>query len=348
MPLSTDIPLDVLDYILDWIKLPDLASFCRTSKKLYPHARNALYRHLNLTPEKIVAAFSALSKEPTLSAKVKSLVLSGTGFEVVFGTIQDILMLMPQLRTLVLMISPYGSWTLPQNNTSPFQLQTFKCNFRYDWELENFLTSQQRLRHLELRSHDIVEMPLMKLTTNHLPLLEYISAPWPVVFCLVPKRPIQQVTIYPNPSRDTTSESILDCLSESTAKNGVQRLFLSRENLYAARNRLATITPGLTHLTLDSRSIDPSQESDVLFPQWMKDIVSHLRCLRIFTIKLEPDISPIPCQEIDFIPFVTKVFQAASSLEYVIITFNRLRARYTCKRIQGKDDWYLCDDFEAL
>ncbi|GLB38589.1 hypothetical protein LshimejAT787_0504540 [Lyophyllum shimeji] len=314
---------------------------------LYPHARNALYRHLNLTAGNVLKASYALSKDVTLAAQVRSLILCGSDFEMSFGIIQDVLMLTPNLRTLVLMVGPYGAWILPQDDASPFQLHTFKSSVRYEQELHNFLTGQRHLRHLVLRSQS-VETSRLKFTTDHLSALISISAPWPVVRRVVPERPVQWVTIYPNHLRDRTDQSALDCLSQSTARNGVERLSASRESLYAARTRIAALVPGLTHLTSNSCTIDPSEDADVLFPEWMQDIVSHLPCLFAFAIKLEPEISPIPCQEIDFTSLVTKVFEASPSLEHVLITFNRLRARYTCRRPPGEEDWRLCDKFDAF
>lgn len=79
----------------------------------------------------------------------------------------------------------------------------------------------------------------------------------------------------------------------------------------------------------------------------MEQLVSQQRNLHCFTMRFHPERSIIRCQDIDFTPFVTKVFEASSSLQYVVIAFQRISARYTCKRMPGRD-WFICDNFEDV
>ncbi|RDB14731.1 hypothetical protein Hypma_016251 [Hypsizygus marmoreus] len=342
--MASLIPLDILDSILDRTSNADLASFCRTSKSLYPHAKNALFRHLHLNGRNVLKACFALGKDPELAARVNSFILvSNTDVSLALGTIQYTLSLVPQLRTLILRIGTHGSWILPQDNTSPFQLKTFRCGFGPQKEVFNFLVGQPGLRYLSLNylDHDIPSP-----TLEVLPQLVAIAAPLSAVQKFVPGRPIRDVTIY----EDNTecNKDILECLTHSTAKMGVQRLLSTPEHLfYVGGKRLASLCPNLTHLTSHALNLNPNNDAEVLLPNWMEDVLSHQRSLHFFKIVFDPRMSSARCKDIDFSDFVTLAFEASASLQYIIVAFLHLQARYTCKRIPGQD-WFLCDDFEAF
>lgn len=256
--MASLIPLDVLNIILDRVAPSDLATVCRTSKAVYPYSRNALYRHLHLTPRNVLNACFALCKDPSVGACVQSFILTGPDVQMSLGVIQDTLLLMPQLRTLVLTIGSYGSWILPQDNSCPFQLSTFKSEFPFVKDVRNFVSGQRELRRLWLSSGTIsTPSTSISYAAGSFPQLTSIVAPLLVVQEILPGCPVRDVAASADFGK--FSKKMLDCLALSHAENGVQRLSTTRQCLFhVGGQRLASTTPSLTHLNVETIA-DPSQ-----------------------------------------------------------------------------------------
>ncbi|KAF9464187.1 hypothetical protein BDZ94DRAFT_1235595 [Collybia nuda] len=344
------VPLDVIETILDYAHQSEKASFCRTSKTVYPFAKDALYRHLRLNSKNVLNACFAISGDSYIQTRVQSFVLLGTEVQMSLGVIQDTLTMLPHLHTLILSIGYFGSWILPSADDCPFQLHTFKTGFRYGTDVIAFLTGQKKLKHLAIHPPVVFEP---QTTTSRTPpgLLEKltsITGDLSVVQEVVPGRPIHEVTIFAHDWADIKDYTLLDCLAKSVAKKGIERLSTSREYLHlVGGKRLASIAPNLTYLVLDASHIDPATKNlKELFPSWMERLISRQRNLQCFTIRFDPKMTTIPCQNIDFSLFITKGFETSTSLTYLVIAFLGLRAKYTCKRVQDSN-WLICDNTEV-
>lgn len=255
------VPLDVIETILDYAHHSEKAAFCCTSKAVYPFAKDALYRHLRLNANNVLHACFAISADPYIQSRVQSFVLLGTEVQMSLGVIQDTLMMLPQLHTLVLSIGYFGSWILPNTDACPFQLHTFKTGFRYGTDVVTFLAGQKTLKHLAIHPPVIFEPQSINSRTppQLLRTLTTITGDLSVVQEIVPGRPIHEVTIFAHDWADVKDYRLFDCLAKSVAKNGVERLSASREYLHlVGGKRLASITPNLTHLVLDASNINPA------------------------------------------------------------------------------------------
>jgi hypothetical protein len=77
--------------------------------------------------------------------------------------------------------------------------------------------------------------------------------------------------------------------------------------------------------------------------EWIEEYLSHAKGLERLNIRFYPQLSTVPCQDLDFSNMVTSIFAASTRLSYVIITFSSYKAKYVCKRLQG-ETWYIAND----
>jgi len=77
--------------------------------------------------------------------------------------------------------------------------------------------------------------------------------------------------------------------------------------------------------------------------EWIQEYLSHAKDLKCLNIRFYPQLSIVPCQELDFSNMITDIFAASTRLSYVIITFKAYKAKYVCKRLQGHD-WCIIND----
>ncbi|TFK40732.1 hypothetical protein BDQ12DRAFT_465414 [Crucibulum laeve] len=342
----SNLPLDILDSILIRLDLPDLAKCCRTSKALYPLAKDALYRDLRLSCNNVLKACQKLTADADLARRVQTLVLIDNTVQLHLGVIQDALLILPNLRTLVLAIGYFGSWILPQGRKCPFQLHTFRCGFLYDASTAMFLSSQLLLKSLAVNS---VSSGGEEFRPTHHPCpasypnLTTLFAPLSVVQDIVPGRPVENITT--SSSEGDVDPDLLTCLARSTAPNGVQRFMIDYKYIRSiGGTALARAVPNLCYLSIDANDINPAHDKTIsVLTEYVEDILSCLQQMKCITIRFHPSLSTLPCRTINFQDLVTRAFETSPYLKYVIITFFGLRARYVCKSLPGFD-WYLCAD----
>jgi hypothetical protein len=265
------VPVDVIEIILGHAHHSDKAVFCRTSKSVYPFAKDALYRHLRLNSRNVLKACFAISGDSYIQNRVKSFIVLGTEVQMSLGVIQNTLLMLPQLDTLVLSIGYFSSWILPSTDACPFQLHTFKTGFRYGGDVITFLAGQRQLKHLAIHPPVTFEpqTATSRTPSGLLKNLTTIAGDLSVIQEVVPGRPIREVTVFPHDWADVKDYKLFDCLARSVAYNGIERLSTSRDYLHlVGGKRLASIAPNLTHLAMDASHIDPASKdvSGWLFP----------------------------------------------------------------------------------
>ena len=77
--------------------------------------------------------------------------------------------------------------------------------------------------------------------------------------------------------------------------------------------------------------------------EWIEEYLAHAKDLNCLNIRFYPQLSSVPCQELDFSNMITSIFAASTRLNHVIITFFAYKAKYMCKRLRGQD-WYIANN----
>ena len=254
------IPVDVMVAILEHVDRSDLPSLCRVNKIVCRYSKDVLYRHVDLSAANVMSACCTICNAPDLASRVTSFSLRG-GADVssYLGVVQDVLAIMTRLRTLKLFIGPHGSWILPEPKACPFRLHSFACGFAYNSELVTFLNGQPELKVISamLCSINANERYRVHFGPTLFPNLTRLSGPLSLLQKLIVGRPVRDVVTYSD-DRDPT---LLDCLSRSTAPNGIQRLEIDLKYLRGVRRTyLASILPGLGYLTVTALDIDPEDD----------------------------------------------------------------------------------------
>ena len=77
---------------------------------------------------------------------------------------------------------------------------------------------------------------------------------------------------------------------------------------------------------------------------WVEVYLSYAKNLSWLVLTFYPELSVVPCQELDFSEMVTRIFAASVNLTHVVILFNGRKLRYICKQVPGQD-WYIVNDY---
>ncbi|KAF4617140.1 hypothetical protein D9613_005984 [Agrocybe pediades] len=339
--IASEIPLDVLEVIFKSLNPHDLAICCRVNKPVYTLAHEALYRDLRPTRRNVMHLCLKLCNEPQLAHRARTFTLFDNAVDMYLGIISDALVKLSRLHTLTLFIGPLSSWILPRTNPPAFMLRTFSCGFCLDDCLVSFLQNQDALRHIAISAPK--NPSLVNFVRPHsFPNLVSLVAPMSVVQTFVTGRPVRHVIAY-----DTNSgrPPKISCLSTSTSPRGIQRLMLNYKYLLGVGcEELALSTPNLVDFTIDADGVSPDDPEmiDYLL-DWIEEYLSYTWKLDCLTIRFHPNLSSIPCRQIDFSDMITSIFAASSRLRHVIITFYGVKARYVCRMVPGKD-WYIVND----
>ena len=256
--IASDIPLDVLGVIFRSLNPSDLSTCCRVNKAVFSLAFEALYRNLHPTRRNLMQLCLKLCNDSNLARRVRSFTICDDSVEMYLGIIQDTLLLLPRLHTLILFIGHWGSWVLPRQRPCPFTLQTFSCSFFCNEDMVSFLEGQPDVKHLTL-SGPLNPAVLRVITSRTVPHLTSIYAPLSVVEALAPNRPIDFVTTFCTSDQSTTPS--ISCLSRTTSPFGVQRLML---NFVYLRNigceQLAQAASHLVFFTIDADDLKADDE----------------------------------------------------------------------------------------
>src|SRR5277367_2228867 len=139
MPRS-EIPVDVLLNILDYVDKAGLAAMCRVNKICCSYSQDVLYRDIYARDSRV---HQTLAQSTHLARRVRSFSSRSTGSDLAIA-----LRNMTSLRILKLSCDP----NMDIFDGCTFKLDSFKCTFWIDYgeSLPKFLRSQPSLKYVTL------------------------------------------------------------------------------------------------------------------------------------------------------------------------------------------------------
>jgi hypothetical protein len=248
MPRS-EIPVDVLLNILDYVDNAGLATICLLNKICCSCSQDVLYRDIHVTVysrevhrtlaqsthlARRVRSFDSYYCEPDLAAALRN---------------------MTSLRILKLSTN----FHMDILDGCTFKLDSFECLYlhNYSESLPKFLSGQPSLKYLTLPQYFARTMPSLEATC--LPNLTRIDASFEWLPYLIPGRPLNEV-YSPGYIRYEHSKD-LSFFALSTTP--IQKLMIDSSYLYPTPVHLfASFLPSLTHFTLSFEHYLHSLESD--------------------------------------------------------------------------------------
>ncbi|PPR00445.1 hypothetical protein CVT24_004506 [Panaeolus cyanescens] len=338
------LPLDLLEIIIGILDSSTISSCCRVNKLFYSVSLDVLYRHIQPTRSNLLRICVNLSSNPQLAARVRSFVIPMMdGITIFRVVIQQVLLHLTRLRTLVLHFEQDCSWILPSKSTCPFQLNAFSTSFSYNSHLASFLESQVHLQHLHLASavaHDALVPPC---DDKLLPNLVSLHAPLPFVEAWTTRRPIHSISILSQSASsmgitESSARSVLSTLTTSSSPSGVQRLQLPLTFVnYLDFKEFRHLLPSVTIMALDADTViadDPDEISSLT--DAIESFVYHNPQLTHLSIQFF-HFPAYRVQNLDYSEMITSIFAASDPLAYVTLTFNNHRLKYICKRTDGRN-----------
>jgi hypothetical protein len=236
MPRS-EIPVDVLRDILEYVDQAGLATMCRVSKICYSCSQDVLYRDIYVETPRV---HQTLAQSTHLARRVRSFD-SNYDYD---PYLPMALRNMTSLRILKLLTAKSSDFF----EGCTFKLDSFECTF-WDNDIEyfpKFLSSQQSLKYLILPI-DIDDPVSSPFEATCLPNLTRINATLPWLPYLIPGRPLNEVI-----SRGHTyNEHSIDLSFFALSTTPIQKLTIDYSYLYPTPGHLlASFLPSLTHFTL--------------------------------------------------------------------------------------------------
>src|ERR1700733_1103229 len=235
MPRS-EIPVDILLNILEYVDKAGLATMCRVSKICCFYSQDVLYRDIYVeTP--IVQ--QTLAKSTQLARRVRS-------FESCYDD-PDLAMALRNMTSLcILKLS--GAFHVNIFDGCTFKLDSFECtNLIFHGEsFRKIFYVQPSLKYVKLPSYFdyTVSSPL---EATCLPNLTRINAMFHLLRYLIPGRPLNEVVL--DGSYSYVDSIVLSFLALSTTP--IQRLTFDHSCLQSTPGHLlASFLPSLTHFTL--------------------------------------------------------------------------------------------------
>jgi hypothetical protein len=230
MPRS-EIPVDVLLNILDYVDKADLATICRLNKICCSCSQDVLYRDIYVTDDRVQLT---LAQSTHLASKVRS-----------FGTFydSDLAMALRNMTSLRNLKLPSGIYTDILDGCT-FKLDSFECSDVYDRNgfFQTFLSNQPSLKYMEFPNNLYIT-----LEATCLPNITRISATFPWLPHLIPGRPLNEVIT----DEWTKNEHSIDLSFFALSTTPIQKLTIDHSYLYPTPiHLLASFLPSLTHFTL--------------------------------------------------------------------------------------------------
>jgi F-box domain len=234
MPRS-EIPVDVLRDILEYVDKADLATMCRVSKICCSCSQDVLYRDIYVETRRVqetlaqsthlarrVRSFDSDYDDPGLSTALRNM------------TSLRILKLSSEFRTDIL-------------DGCTFKLDSFECtcldnNAKF---IAKFLSSQTSLKYLTLPQY--FRSTVSSLEATCLPNLTRINVTYPWLPHLIPGRPLNEVIATGITSYGDSINLSFFALSTTP----IQKLTIDHSCLHPTPvHLLASLLPSLTHFTL--------------------------------------------------------------------------------------------------
>ena len=230
------IPVDILEEILEHVRIADLATICRVNKTCCYYAQNVLYRKIDKGDKR---AIQTLALSTDLARRVRSFE-TDCDCEELATALEN----MSSLRRLNLECNDADSSVLDE---CTFKLDSFACTFEYTESLRDFLYSQSSLTEFT----NIVGFgPTPSYEERFLPNLTRVRTEPCWARILIPGRPVREVMVAdPRFEEDPVDFSIFTL---STAP--IRKLHTTYRLLYPTPgSHLASIFPSLEHLTIEAQ-----------------------------------------------------------------------------------------------
>jgi F-box-like len=234
--MPTEIPVDVLLNILEYVDKADLATMCRVSKICCSCSQDFLYRDIDVKTRKAPGLEQTLAKSTHLARKVHS-------FDARYSD-PDLAMAFRNMTSLrILKLSSLFHMDILDGCT--FKLDSFECNcvHNHNGSYQKFLSNQPSLKNVTFP----VNFDPKLLDATCLPNLTRISAMFYLLPNLIPGRALNEVISYGYTEKDDSID--LGVLALSTTP--IQKLTIDYSSLYPTPvHLLASFLPSLTHFTL--------------------------------------------------------------------------------------------------
>jgi F-box domain len=214
MPRS-EIPVDVLLNILEYVGPADLATMCRVNKICCSCSQDVLYHDThaespNALSPKVLQTLETLAQSTHLARKVRLFSSDYAGSDLAMA-----LRNMTFLRSLKLDCA----FNVDIFNGCTFKLESFECaRFEsYDELFPKFLSSQPSLKYLTLSGH--FKFTGWSLEATCLPNLTRINVKFSWLPYLIPGRPLNEVIVTGSPSYGDSIDFSIFALSTTPLKN---------------------------------------------------------------------------------------------------------------------------------
>jgi len=232
------IPVDILEEILEHVRIADLATICRVNKTCCYYAQNVLYRKIDKGDKHVI---QTLAQSTDLARRVRSFE-TDCDCEELATALQN----MSSLRRLNLECNVTDSSVL---DGCTFKLDSFACTFSYTESLKKFLNRQSSLT--EFAIYDGIHPSPFEET--FLPNLTRVKTKSNWVPMLISGRPVREVVVVDPWGEEDTIDFSMFTLSTAT----IRKLQVSYNPLYPTTgSHLASIFPSLEHLAIDAYSAD--------------------------------------------------------------------------------------------
>lgn len=274
---KVSLPVDLLEIIINMLDSSTISACCRVNKLFHAVSFDALYRHIQPRRSNILQICVKLSNNPELANRVRSFIIPlMDGITVFLGVIEEVLLHLNRLHTLVLHFEQDCAWILPSRNSCPFRLTAFSTSFPYNHDLASFLETQVDLQHLHLTSGVAYSALGPSRDSRLLPKLASLQAPLPFIEAWTTRRPLRSISILSRSISsmgltESSAQSILSTLTTSSSPSGVQRLQLPLTFLnYVDFKEFRNLLPTVTSMALDAYTVI-ADDPDVRLPQLPQD-----------------------------------------------------------------------------
>jgi F-box domain len=234
----SEIPVDVLLNILEYVDQADLATMCRVNKICCSCSQDVLYRDISVVDPKRVQ--QTLAQSTHLARKVR---LFSSYFA---GSDSDLPMALRNMTSLrILQLSSTFNADILDGCT--FKLESFECTYleNHDESFPKFLSSQPSLKYLTLSEH--FKFTEWSLEATCLPNLTWINVKFSWLPYLIPGRPLNEVIVAGCPSYGDSIDFSIFALSTTP----IQKLTIDHSCLPTTPvHLLASFLPSLTHFLL--------------------------------------------------------------------------------------------------
>jgi len=234
----SEIPVDVLLYILDYVDKAGLATMCRVNKICCSCSQDVLYRDIFVTFSRRQVQ-ETLAQSIHLAKRVRSFSSRFTGSDLDI-TLRN----MTSLRILKLL----GKFRIDSLDGCTFKLDSFECRFldKNEKSFPKFLNSQPSLKYVALPIFYPSKVP-SSLEATCLPNLTRINAIFRWLPYLIPGRPLNEVIS----NGFTQLEHSIDLSFFALSTTPIQKLAIDYSYVYSTPvHLLASFLPSLTHFTL--------------------------------------------------------------------------------------------------